>query len=145
MRISQKADYALRAMLDLALQAREGAPARSAEIARRAKVPEKFLEAILVELRKAGLVQSRRGPEGGHLLARAADAITLGQVLAAIDGPLTLVERGAPRRASSPVETGLRETWEDVERAIGKVLEGVTLEDLRRRALAHERVHDFSI
>ena len=75
MRISQKADYALRAMLDLAVNARPSAAVRSAAIAQRAQIPEKFLEAIFVDLRKAGLVRSRRGRSNGSARSRPTDKL----------------------------------------------------------------------
>jgi Rrf2 family protein len=145
MRLSQKAAYAVRAMLELALHSGDGAPARLAVIARRAKVPEKFLEAIVVDLRKAGLVNSRRGPEGGHVLARSPDAITLGQIRAAIDGPLVLVEAPTRSRATGPSEQAMQTVWKEVERAIGAVLDGVTVEEMCRRVRASIDGPDFSI
>jgi len=144
MRVSQKTDYAVRAMLDLSLHARDEAPARSAQIAQRARVPEKFLEAILVDLRKAGLVRSKRGPEGGHTLARSPGAITLGQIRAAIDGPIALIEATPRRKGTDTVERGLRELWSQVEADVGAVLERVSLEDLQRRVLSNQ-TPDFSI
>lgn len=143
MRVSQKADYALRAMLELAMRSAEPRPMRSSEIAERAGVPEKFLEAILVELRNAGLVRSRRGPEGGHNLARPAGQVSVAEIRQAIDGPLALAgRRAAP---GSSIDRALRGLWLDVERAIGGVLENVTLEDLRRKAEAERNVPDYSI
>jgi Rrf2 family protein len=144
MRVSQKTEYALRALLDLSLNATGDRAARTSEIAKRARVPEKFLEAILVELRKAGLVRSRRGPDGGHALARAPAAITLGQIRTALDGPLTLVEPAPRRRSDDPVEAGIRETWHQAEIEIGAVLEAVSLEAIQRRVLASQSP-DFSI
>jgi Rrf2 family transcriptional regulator, cysteine metabolism repressor len=84
MNISVKADYALLAILDLALQP-AGEPVRIADIARRQKIPQKFLELILASLKQGGFVESRRGAEGGYLLARPAEAITVGEVLRFID------------------------------------------------------------
>ena len=146
MKISQKADYAVRAVIDLALHSRAGAPSRVAEIARRGRIPEKFLEAIVVDLRKAGLVSSRRGPEGGHALAQPPSAITLGMIRAAIDGPLALAEPAHGKRASrGPLDTGLREVWKEVEQAVGAVLDAVTVEELCRRVQGPDAAHDFSI
>ena len=141
MRVSQKADYALRAMIDLALSA-GGSPLTNSEIARRSRIPEKFLEAILVDLRKAGLVQSRRGPDGGHLLARAAGQVSLAQIRAAVDGPLSIVERN---KRSDTREAGLRAVWEEVERGIARVLEEQTLDEMCRRVDSARRAPDFSI
>ena len=79
MNISLKGEYALQAIFDLASQP-GGEPVRIADIARRQKIPQKFLEIILVGLKQAGFVESRRGAEGGYLLARAAESLTVGEV-----------------------------------------------------------------
>lgn len=141
MRFSQKAEYAVRAAIDLAQFSRPGEPARVFDIARRARIPEKFLEAILLDLRKAGLVESKRGPEGGHCLALPAKDVTLGRIRAAIDGPLRLVDAG---RGKNAVDEGLREVWKEVALAVGAVLDAVTVEDMCRRAKEHQP-SDYSI
>ncbi len=144
MKVSHKVDYALKALLDLAAHSPGANPVRSAQIARRTQVPEKFLEAILVDLRKAGLVESRRGPEGGHRLARPAREITLGAIREAVDGPLSLAARSGAGSVG-PEEAALHSTWAEVERAIGAILDGVTLEALYRRAEVHRGAPDFAI
>ncbi len=90
MRISQRAQYAVRAALDLAVQGPSPRGIRSAEVARRTRVPEKFLEAILRDLREAGLVASKRGPDGGHRLAVSPSRVTVMAVVEAIDGPFAI-------------------------------------------------------
>src|SRR2546421_13033427 len=80
MNISVKAEYALEAIFDLSAQA-PGEPVKIADIARRQKIPQKFLELILASLKQGGFVESRRGAEGGYKLARPADQITIGEVL----------------------------------------------------------------
>src|SRR5712671_4490947 len=87
MNISVKGEYALKAVFDLALQKSNGdaGPVKIADIARRRKIPQKFLELILAGLKQGGFVESRRGAEGGYLLARAADQITVGEVLSYIE------------------------------------------------------------
>jgi Rrf2 family protein len=144
MKVSQKVDYGLRALVELAARAARTGPVRSAEIAQRTRIPEKFLEAILVDLRKAGLIESRRGPEGGHRLARAPAKITLADIRAAVDGPLSLspARREAP---SGPAEVAVRAIWEEVDRGVGAVLQGVTLEEVLRRAELHQANPDFAI
>src|SRR4029077_1498472 len=88
--LSRKARYALRALY--ALVASEGrGPVLIADLAEREQIPRKFLEAILLELRNAGLLRSRKGKGGGYTLARGPDAITMGQVIRVIDGPLAPV------------------------------------------------------
>jgi Rrf2 family cysteine metabolism transcriptional repressor len=80
MNISVKGEYALHALFDLASQPR-GEPVKIADIARRQKIPQKFLELILASLKQGGFVESKRGAEGGYFLARAAESITVGQVI----------------------------------------------------------------
>src|SRR6202023_3503631 len=85
MNISVKGEYALHALFDLALQ-KPGEPIKIADIARRQKIPQKFLELILAGLKHGGFVESRRGAEGGYLLSRAPDGITVGEVLRYVEG-----------------------------------------------------------
>ena len=143
MKISQKAEHALRAALDLALHAPPTSGLRSSEIARRTGVPEKFLEAILLDLRKGGFVSSKRGPDGGHRLARDPSQITVGAILEAIDGSLGTARTKARRRAT-PADICLGTLWGQVEAAVHGVVDGVTLDDLRRQADTRG-VMDFSI
>src|SRR6476660_6570844 len=97
MNISVKGEYALQAIFDLATQ-RPGEPVRIADIARRQSITQKFLELILAGLKQGGFVESRRGAEGGYLLVRSADAITVGEVLRFVEGPQQGKHR--PRRKS---------------------------------------------
>jgi Rrf2 family protein len=143
MKISQKAEHALRAALDLALHAPPAKGLRSSEIARRTGVPEKFLEAILLDLRKGGFVSSKRGPDGGHRLARDPSLITVGALLEAIDGSLGATRRRA-RRRTTPADICVEALWGRVEIAVHTVVDGVTLEDLRRAADTRGGM-DFSI
>ncbi|HEU4385602.1 MAG TPA: Rrf2 family transcriptional regulator [Anaeromyxobacteraceae bacterium] len=142
---SRKADYALRAMLDLALHAGPGRLVSTAEIARRTGAPQKFLEAILGDLRRARLLESRRGAEGGHRLARPAGRITAGEIWRAVDGPLALVDRGGRRRSADGSARVLLTLWSEVEGAISRVVDQATLEELVRRAEEVAGVHDFAI
>jgi Rrf2 family protein len=142
---SRKADYALRAMLDMALHARPGRVASTAEIARRTGAPPKFLEAILGELRRARLVESRRGAEGGHRLARTPTRVSAGEIWRAIDGPLSLAERGGRRRGADGPARALATLWAEVEGAVSRVVDQVSLDDLVHRAQEVSGVHDFAI
>jgi Rrf2 family protein len=139
MRISQKAKYAVTAALDLALHAPGPRGARSAGIARRTGVPAKFLEAILRDLREAGLVTSRRGPDGGHRLGRDPERVTVLAIVQAIDGPLS-----AALAAGRPEMACLRSLWARVETSVRDQLGAVTLDDLRREAREPGPL-DFSI
>jgi Rrf2 family protein len=128
-RVSAKADYAIRAAIELAL-AGEG-PVKGDAIAKAQEIPPNFLENILADLRNAGLVASRRGAEGGYWLARPAGEVTLADVIRAVDGPLANV-RGirSEQVAYSGSAEPLRDVWIAVRASLCGVLERVTLADL---------------
>jgi len=148
-RFSLKSDYALRASLDLALQASSSGLARTADVARRTGAPAKFLEAVLGQLRRAGIVESQRGSRGGHRLGRAPSRIRASDVIRAVEGPEALAARPAPRRAPATPSAGtarvLHQLWTEAERALEAQLDGVTLEDLARRVQESSSIPDFSI
>jgi Rrf2 family protein len=143
MRITRKAEYAVRALLDLALHAPSGGGVRASEIARRAGVPENFLDAILLDLRKAGLIASKRGPDGGHWLARDPSRITVRSIVETIDGPL-VGSHAVGRKARTPADACVSALLGRAQQAAGAVLEGLTLDDLRRQADTHGAL-DFTI
>src|ERR1700716_3085356 len=118
MNISVKGEYALQALLDLTLQ-RKGEPVKIADIARRQKIPQKFLELILAGLKQGGFVVSKRGAEGGYLLARPADAITIGEVLRYIEGAKAVKTQ---REKYSP----LADFWARVDEAVSTVIDHTT-------------------
>src|SRR5690348_10371245 len=126
MNISVKSEYALLAVFDLSLQP-PGEPVKIADVARRQKIPQKFLELILSGLKQGGFVESRRGAEGGYLLARGADAITVGEVLRFVEGALETRSR-ARRKAETPFS----EMWQDVDRAVSAIVDRTSFADLLR-------------
>ena len=131
MRLSRKGEYALRAMIVLAQDHGEG-PVRIQDIAARERIPKKFLEQILLDLKKAGLVQSRRGAGGGYLLLRAPEKVTFAEIVRTIDGPLaplSCVSRHAHVRCPDELSCGLYSVMREVRDAIASVMEGVTLKD----------------
>ena len=135
MRISAKTDYALRAAIELAsLESSE--PVKGETIAKAQGIPLRFLENILGDLRNAGIVESRRGVEGGYLLARPPSEIALADVVRAVDGPLANV---AGTRPNLLVYEGsaekLREVWVGVRAALRMVLEETTLADVANKKL----------
>jgi len=148
-RFSLKSDYALRAALDLALHASSTHLARTADVARRTGAPAKFLEAVLGQLRRSGIVESQRGSRGGHRLGRPASRIRASEVIRAVEGPEALLARPAVRRAAAGASAGsaraLHQMWTEAERAIEAKLDGVTLEDLARRVQESSGVPDFNI
>ena len=135
MRISAKTDYALRAALELA-RAGEREPVKADRIAAAQDIPLRFLENILGELRHGGVVESRRGADGGYMLARPAAAVTLADVVRAVDGPLANVSGRRPDALEYPAgATVLRDVWVAVRSSLREVLEGTTLADLAAEEL----------
>ena len=131
MRVSAKTDYALRAAVELAAAHGNGTPVKGERLATTQSIPLRFLENILLQLRHAGIVESRRGADGGYKLARAPEEITLADVIRAIDGPLAGVSGQRPetldfKGRSEP----LREVWVAVRASLRSVLENVTLADV---------------
>ena len=126
MNVSVKGEYALQAIFDLASQgSRE--PVKIAEIARRQHIPQKFLELILASLKQGGFVESRRGAEGGYLLARRPEAITVGDVLRFIEGRQE--ERSRQRREG---DAPLADLWDRVDHAIDDILNSANFAQLVR-------------
>lgn len=130
MRISAKADYAVRAAVELAVAAPDR-PVKGEHVSSAQAIPIKFLENILVDLRQAGIVQSRRGPDGGYWLARPPAQITVADVIRASDGPLASVRGEKPEDlAYDGAATDLRQVWVALRSSMREVLEQVTLADL---------------
>lgn len=129
MQVSAKADYALRALVELS--ARGGGPVKGEALAESQGIPPRFLESILAMLRNRGILASRRGAEGGYWLARPAEDITIAEVVRAADGPLASVRGIRPesvsyRGAAEP----LAEVWIAVRVSLRAVLEEVTIADV---------------
>jgi Rrf2 family protein len=151
--LSNRGKYATRALLELTLKEAHR-PVSIQDIADRQNIPLKFLEQILLSLKQAGFVESRKGPGGGYFLARPAAQIMLGAVVRVIDGPLALVscvsvsqhgECGCP----NPETCGLRDVWQEAREALARVLDGTTFADIRERHLRldaqRNAIYDFSI
>ena len=126
--ISVKGGYALRAVFDLANQP-AGAPIKIAEIARRQGIPQKFLELILASLKQGGFVESRRGADGGYLLARPADALTVGEVLRFVEGRS---DERRTDRAGNKQDTPFSNLWDRVDSAVSDILDSTTFAQLVR-------------
>ncbi|MBC8163023.1 MAG: Rrf2 family transcriptional regulator [Roseiflexaceae bacterium] len=133
MRISSKSEYGLRALFDLAQHYGMG-PIQSREIHERQGVDENYLNQILILLRKAGLIESLRGPQGGHRLARAPEKITILEALTALEGPLLPPEAAITSANGDLVDREIiREVWSELRAAVQLHLGATTLEDLRQR------------
>ena len=130
MRISAKADYAVRAVAELAAADGEK-PVKAERIATAQSIPLNFLENILGELRHAGVVRSHRGAEGGFRLARPAEDVTVADVIRAVEGPLASVRGGPPEDASyEGAAATLPQVWIAVRANLRRVMERVTIADI---------------
>lgn len=134
-KVSTRGDYASRALLSLALRA-DGTPTSVRDLAERTGLPQPYLEQILLALKGAGLVRSKRGVGGGYVLARPADEITLGQIVSAVDGPI-LVDFGPPHQNGACDHEGqcvLLSVWSEVGELMRGHLDSFTLADMAERA-----------
>ena len=135
MRISAKADYAVRAAVELAAAPNEK-PIKAEAIATKQGIPLNFLENILGELRHAGIVRSQRGYEGGFRLARAPADITIADIIRAVEGPLASVRGGPPEESNYPgAASELPRVWIAVRKNLRDVVEHVTVADVADRRL----------
>jgi len=131
MRITAKADYAVRAAAELAVAEDDGVLVKGEQLARSQSIPQNFLENILTELRRAGIVRTRRGADGGYQLARPAAEITVADVLRAVEGPLAAVQGNRPESLHyACAAEHLPEVWIALRASLRSVLEHVTLADL---------------
>ena len=135
MRVSAKSDYALRALIELAIHP-DGAPVSAEELGRRQEIPHGFLQAILADLRRAGVVLSQRGQSGGWRLARPATEVTVADVIRAVDGPLVSVHGQRPEAVEyNDSAEVLQHVWIAARSSLREVCEQVTLQSLAERDL----------
>jgi Rrf2 family protein len=138
MRVSAKSDYALRALIELATQA-DGAAISAEEVGRRQDIPRGFLQAILADLRRTGIVMSQRGQAGGWRLARGADEVTVADVIRAVDGPLVSVYGLRPEAVSyNESAQPLQLVWIAARSSLREVFEHVTIASLTAGHLPDE-------
>ncbi len=133
MKIPMKVDYGVRALVELA-QRPEGRSVQTVEIAERQSIPEPYLDQLLTILHKFGFIRSRRGPQGGHVLAKAPHDISLGMVMASLEGtaaPLDCMDE--PTECTLSSICAQREVWRSVEDAVHGVLSSTTIADLANR------------
>ena len=133
MRVPMKVDYGVRALVELA-QHDGGEPLPTAEIAARQSIPEPYLDQVLSTLQKFGFVRSRRGPQGGHSLAKSPGAINLAMVMGTLEGtraPLVCIED--PTGCTLSDACAQREVWQTVEATVQNVLSTTTIADLAVR------------
>jgi len=136
-KVSTRGDYASRALLSLALHRDADGPTSVRDIAERTGLPQPYLEQILLALKGAGLVRSKRGVGGGYVLARQPDEITLGQIVSAVDGPIAVGDFGEPHQDGACEHEGqcvLLTVWADVGEHMREHLDSFTLADIAARA-----------
>jgi Rrf2 family iron-sulfur cluster assembly transcriptional regulator len=136
-KVSTRGDYASRALLSLALHPEEAGPTSVRDIAERTGLPQPYLEQILLALKGAGLVRSKRGVGGGYVLARPPSEITLGAIVSAVDGPITVGDFGAPHQDGACDHEGqcvLLAVWASVGGHMRHHLDSFTLADIAARA-----------
>ncbi len=135
MRVSAKSDYALRALIELAGRS-DGSPVSAEELGKLQEIPHGFLQAILADLRRAGVVMSQRGQSGGWRLARSADTVTVADVIRAVDGPLVSVYGLRPESVEYNESAEiLQHVWIAARSSLRQVFEQVSLQALAERSL----------
>jgi len=138
MKVSTRGDYACRALLSLALHGGQAAPTSVRDIAERTALPQPYLEQILLALKGAGLVRSKRGVGGGYVLARRPEEITLGQIVSAVDGPIVAGDFAEPHTGGACDHEGqcvLLAVWAEVGEYMRAHLQSFTLADMLARSL----------
>ena len=138
MHVTAKADYAVRAVIELADSAQDS-PRKVDEVAQAQKIPVSFLENILTQLRSSGIVRSQRGPEGGYWLAHPAEEVNLAQIIRAVEGPLVGVRGQRPEEVEYVGSAeSLQQVWIALRANLRKVLENVTVADVAAGRLPKE-------
>jgi len=133
MKIGSKGDYGLRALIDLAEHHGSAKVVQAKDIAERQAIPKDYLALIMIDLRKAGLVTSIRGPGGGYRLAQAPEQITMGQALRALEGPVTLLDCTTELgfgECSISLRCRMRNVWIEANRAVMAILDSTTIANL---------------
>lgn len=144
MRISSKVEYGIRALLDLAVWGRQG-PCLSRDTAQRQGIPETYLNQLLLQLRRSGLLASVRGPRGGHMLARPAEAITMLEIIEALEGPLIVMPEGLALATSTDTDMLIADVWEGLRATMHDYLADITLQDLADRRSSREGELEYQI
>ncbi len=130
MKLSTKGEYGLLAIIDLALHSQQG-PVQSLQIAERQGIPKQYLDQLMLILKKAGLVESSRGRQGGYLLSRSASSISVLEIVTALEGPIERISfQGRGTNSKSTTRQILRDLWDELYSHIIDVLQNRTLEEV---------------
>lgn len=134
MRFSAKGEYGVKAIVDIALYS-ESVPVQVKEISKRQGIPERFLEQVMSSLKRAGLVESVRGAQGGYFLSRNSSDVSLAEIIEAVEGPLEVMSCTSEKntRCKEKDLCALKDVWSDVQAIIVEALDAVTLEDMCNR------------
>ncbi|MEE9522564.1 MAG: Rrf2 family transcriptional regulator [candidate division NC10 bacterium] len=137
MKITTKGDYATRALQELAMHYNKG-PLRIEEIAQRQDIPVRYLEQLLLILKRAGYLESKRGVRGGYALARAPHQITLGEIIRLMEGPpapIYCVDPSSHEKCSVEKSCGFQSVWIEVRDTVSQILDNITFDEICRRSL----------
>ncbi len=144
MRISAKTVYGVRALLDLALHSDQG-PILSRDIAQRQNIPETYLNQLVLQLRRSGLIMSVRGPHGGHMLARPASSFNMLEIWEALEGPLVIVTDNATDGTQAAADIVLNSVWDNLRVNIRQELARTTLDTLSEQLRAARSQPSYEI
>jgi len=148
MKITYKGDYALKTILDLSLHYNQGVITIH-DLAKRADIPIKFLEQVLLALKQGGFVESRRGIKGGYFLSRSPDKIKLGQVIRFIDGPiepLPCADRKTAYKGCADIyKCVFKDIWTEVADSISRIIDNITFEDLVKKTRVQTKTVTYQI
>ena len=146
MRVTYRGDYALKAVLDLALNYGKDVVTIH-ELAEHIDAPIKFLEQVLLDLKKGGFVESRRGNVGGYLLSRAPGKITVGEVIRFIDGPIEPIScaRQGYSKCGDIYKCVFRKVWQDVAKATSDIIDNINFEALAFEVNLSKQIPSYSI
>jgi Rrf2 family protein len=136
MKISTKGDYAARALQELSMHYNKG-PLQIEEIAQRQEIPVRYLEQLLLILKRAGYLESKRGVKGGYYLAKAPHLITLGEIIRLMEGtpaPIYCVDPSSRERCPVERRCGFQSVWADVRDSVAQILDAITFEEICRRS-----------
>ncbi len=147
MKISYKGDYALKALLDLAISYGIKDVVRLQELSSELDIPHKFLEAVMAELQKGGFVKSKRGKNGGYYLDKNPSEIVLGDVIRHIDGPIESIACvDSCYKACKDIDTCvLRSVWQKTTNAVADIIDNISLQDLADKVRKRKEIVDYSI
>jgi len=146
MKVTYKGDYALKAVLDLAINY-DKELVTSHDMAKRIDTPIKFLEQILLDLKKGGFIESRRGKIGGYLLAKPPEQITVGEIIRFVEGPTEPIScaREGYSECADIYKCVFRKIWQDVSRETSNIIDNITFEQLASQVNSTQRVLAYSI